>query len=173
MNVKNTTVFDEKTMKNFASFWLSPAKKNRWIGYAGLAFLVLGLLAIAILEIITGQIVSEFLILLVLVVLYGVLMAFLHRNLTKSYQKRKLEKMDYTFEETSFQIKAVSDVVSGENTLAYQGIRKAYETKTALYFLTDGGIYIVSFGGFSSLDDEKIVKETIKSALGKRYIRCR
>ena len=173
MNVKNTTVFDEKTMKNFAFFWLSPTKKNRWLGYVMFTLLTLSMIGIIIMEFITGQPISESLIVLALIVFCDILMAYLHRNLTKSYQKRKIEKMDYTFEETSFQIKAGSDIVSTDSTLAYQGIRKAYETKTALYFLTDGGIYIVSFGGFSSLDDEKIVKETIKAALGKRYIRCR
>ena len=173
MNVKNTTVFDEKTMKKFASFWLSPVKKNRWIGYAVFAFLLLGMLAVTVLEIVTGQVVTESLIVLLMIVLYGILMVFLHRNLTKSYQKRKIEEMDYIFEETSLQIKAGSDIVSTDSTLAYQGIRKAYETKTALYFLTDGGIYIVSSDGFSSFDEEAIVRETIKEALGRKYIRCR
>ena len=76
MNVKNTTVFDEKTMKKFASFWLSPVKKNRWIGYVMLTLLTLSMIGIIIMEFITGQPVSESLIVLALIVFYGILMVF-------------------------------------------------------------------------------------------------
>jgi hypothetical protein len=183
MEIKNTTLAEERIFVNFQMFSARLFKKSStadlvfnilfaiFLAFAFFVSVIAVLLAIA-----TGD--TDGIVTLVLAALFVLLLSafrvyhkfFLPKIL---YKKSPLKGTvhHYVFKDEEFAVEVKSEKIETSEVLKYSSLIKAYETSGEMFlFISPYHAMVISKYGFSGEDDIKAVREKLSSVLEKKYV---
>ena len=180
MEMKATTVCDEKNLKDFIRFSIFRGRrfKTRRVAYAVILPILTAAFALDLVLSLLWQ-VSNLLwldvLMLALLISYGILAFFvLPATLGKSGEKLLGTVIHYIFRDDQFFMEAENPSFRDQSVMRYSFLERVYETKDYLYiFPNRSSSYIVDL---HTLDDDSIktLREAISAHLPpKKYIRCK
>ncbi len=181
MEIHATTVYDEKTMKDFIGFSLFKGRNYQlrrrvafWI-WPVLMLLLLGLIVLELAmrlnaDTLDTLIFAFFLCVLTWAGLFYLLPAFLFRQ-----SKKLLGTVNtFVFQEDGFLMSSESPLFKGDSTWQYSALHKVYETQNYLYlFITGAQAYILQKSGITGGTAEEIRSRMMKRLPSGKYVVCR
>lgn len=181
MEIKATTMYDEKTMKDFIGFSLFKGRNYKvrrkiafWI-WPVLILLQLGLIALELamrlnIDTFDTLIFAFFLCVLTWAGLFYLLPAFLFRQ-----SKKLLGTVNtFVFQKDGFLMSSESPLFKGDSTWQYSALYKVYETQSYLYlFITGAQAYILQKNGITGGSAEEIRARIERRLPPGKYIVCK
>ncbi|MBQ8403924.1 MAG: YcxB family protein [Clostridia bacterium] len=183
MEIKNTTLAEEKIFVNFQRFSARLFKKSSTANLifniflaALIAFAVFVSAVAMVLAIVTGDTnsVITFALAIFFMLLLSAFRVYQNLFLPKILYKKSPLKGSvhyYVFRDEEFSVEVKSDKIETNENLKYSSLIKAYETQGEMFlFISPYQAMVISKYGFSSENDIKAVREKLSSLLGNKYI---
>ncbi|HMM05451.1 MAG TPA: YcxB family protein [Clostridiales bacterium] len=180
MELKATTVYDEKILKDFICFSLFRGKrfKTRRVAYAVILPILIAALAFDLILSFLWQISDlRWLIVLMLVLLisFGVLIFFIvPASMGKSSRKLLGTRISYIFRDDQFFMEAENLDLRNQSVIRYAILHRVYETKDYLYIFPNRSFsYILDLHAIG-MNNVQALRETISAHLPpKKYVICK
>ena len=181
MEIKATTVYDEKTMKDFIGFSLFKGRNYKlrrkiafWI-WPVLMLLLLGLIVLELamnLDTDTREklIMTFFGCILLWFGFFRLFPAFLFNQ-----SKKLLGTVNtFAFQEDGFWMSSESPLFKGDSTWQYSALHKVYETQRYLYlFITGAQAYILQKNGITGGSAEELRERIAGRLPSGKYVVCK